>query len=69
MKNKILVDTTIWIEFFRERSKIADCLEMLLTQDAVWTCGIVMFEVLQGIKSEAEKSRILNVLVTLPYVR
>lgn len=68
MKNRILVDTTIWIEFFRARSKIGDRLETLLMENAVWTCGIVMFEVLQGIKSEGEKNKILSVLASLPYV-
>ena len=68
MKNKILVDTTIWIEFFRTRSKIGDHVETLLMENAVWTCGIVMFEVLQGIKSEGEKNKILSILASLPYV-
>lgn len=68
MKNRILVDTTIWIEFFRARSKIGDHLEMLLLENAVSTCGVVMFEVLQGIKSEGEKNKILGVLASLPYV-
>ena len=68
MKNKILVDTTIWIEFFRGRSKIADDFEMLLMENAVCICGIVMFEVLRGIKSEGEKNRILSILASLPYI-
>jgi tRNA(fMet)-specific endonuclease VapC len=68
LKNRILVDTTIWIEFFRGRSKIGDRLESLLMENAVWTCGIVMFEVLQGIKLEGEKNKILGVLAGLPYV-
>ena len=68
MKNRILVDTTIWIEFFRSRSKSGDRLEKLLKEDAVWTCGIIMFEVLQGIKLEGEKNKILGVLAGLPYV-
>jgi tRNA(fMet)-specific endonuclease VapC len=68
LKNRILVDTTIWIEFFRARSKIGDRLETLLMENAVWTCGIVMFEVLQGIKSEGEKNKILSILASLPYV-
>jgi len=67
LKNRILVDTTIWIEFFRARSKIADRLEILLKENAVWTCGVVMFEVLQGMKSEDEKDEILNNLTSLPY--
>jgi predicted nucleic acid-binding protein len=68
LKNRILVDTTVWIEFFRARSKIGDHLEMLLLENAVSTCGVVMFEVLQGIKSEGEKNKILGVLASLPYV-
>ncbi len=41
---------------------------MLLTQNAVWTCGIVLFEVLRGIKSENEKRRLLGMLAGLPYI-
>lgn len=68
MKNRILVDTTIWIDFFRPRSKTGDQLEILLKENAVWTCGIVIFEILQGIKSMEEKNRILDLLGSLPYV-
>ncbi len=68
MKNRILVDTTIWIEFFRGRSKFGDRLEMLLKENTVWTCGIVMFEILQGIRSEGEKNKILSIFASLPYV-
>jgi len=68
LKNRILVDTTIWIEFFRQGSKIGESLEGLLMENGVWTCGIVLFEILQGIKSEGEKSKILILLSGLPYV-
>lgn len=68
MKNKVLVDTTVWIEFFRGRSKVADRLESLLKENTVWTCGVVMFEILQGIRSEDEKNKILSVLASLPYI-
>jgi len=67
LKNRILADTTAWIEFFRGKSKVADRFEMLLIENAVCTCGVVMFEVLQGIKSEGEKNKILSILATLPY--
>jgi predicted nucleic acid-binding protein len=67
LKSRTLVDTTIWIEFFRGKSKIADHLEMLLMENAACTCGVVMFEVLQGIKSEGEKNKILSILASLPY--
>ena len=67
MKNKVLVDTNIWIEFFRPRSEYGRLVENLLTDNAVWICGIVMFEVLKGIRSEEEKSKILSIFEILPY--
>ena len=36
-------------------------------ENAVWTCGIVLFEIFRGIKEEHEKSRILDILSILPY--
>jgi tRNA(fMet)-specific endonuclease VapC len=68
LKNRILVDTSIWIEFFRAKSEVGDHLETLLTQNAVWTCGVVLYEVLQGIKSENEKSKLRSMLTDLPYI-
>ena len=67
MKKRTLADTTVWIEFFRGKPKIADHFEMLLIENIVCTCGVVMFELLQGIKSEGEKNKILSILATLPY--
>jgi tRNA(fMet)-specific endonuclease VapC len=67
LKNKVLVDTNIWIEFFRPGSEFGRHVEILLEDNAVWTCGIVMFEVLKGIRSEEEKSKILNIFGILPY--
>ncbi len=68
MKNRVLTDTSIWIEFFKSGSKTGDRLEPLLIENSIWTCGIIMFELLQGVRSEPEKSRILNMLLNLPYV-
>ena len=67
MKNRILVDTSIWIEFFRPKSELGRLVEIFLAEDAVCTCGIVMFEVLKGIKSGDEKSKILSIFEILPY--
>jgi predicted nucleic acid-binding protein len=47
---------------------MGDHLERLLMENVVTTCGVVMFEVLQGIKSEGEKNKILGILASLPYV-
>ncbi|VAX28649.1 hypothetical protein MNBD_NITROSPIRAE02-237 [hydrothermal vent metagenome] len=66
--DRVLVDTSIWIELFRSASKAGDELERLLKEDTVWTCGIVVFELLQGVKSEREKSVIMDALLNLEYI-
>ncbi len=63
----ILADTCVWIEFFKAGSEIGNKLESLLTENVVWVCGIVLFELLHGIKSENEKIKILSALSELPY--
>jgi predicted nucleic acid-binding protein len=65
--NKILADTCIWIEFFRPESAIGTSLAELLKQGLIASCGIVLFELLQGIRSEPEKGVIQNTLSGLPY--
>jgi hypothetical protein len=57
----VLVDTTVWIDFFRGRTTPeVDELERLLGEgESVCTCGIVLTEVLQGIRAEADYRRTL----------
>lgn len=64
----VLVDTSIWIEFFKSQSKIGDALETLLKKDSVWVCGIILFELVQGIRSDSEKARIIQFLKDLNYI-
>jgi predicted nucleic acid-binding protein len=66
--NCVLIDTSVWIEFFRSKSAKGGEVERLLMEDSVWTCGIVLFELLQGIKSEREKSLIIGILSELSHV-
>jgi predicted nucleic acid-binding protein len=50
MKN-ILVDSTIWIEFFHEREKSveADVLqELIMEENNIFICPVIYQEVLQG---------------------
>jgi predicted nucleic acid-binding protein len=68
MDNSILVDTSVWIDFFKPHSEIGDRVEALIIENLVWICGIVLFELQQGVKSETEKSEILDTLSNLQYV-
>jgi predicted nucleic acid-binding protein len=66
--NGILADTSVWIEFFKPQSSIGKKLENLIIKNSVWVCGIVLFELVQGVRSEDEKAKILDALSDLEYV-
>lgn len=68
MRNKVLADTTVWIEFFTRKSDTGSQLENLLKEKSVWTCGVVIFELLQGVKAEEEKILVMDTLSPLPYI-
>lgn len=64
----ILADTSVWIEFFKERSGTGDALEALIRENAVWTCGVILFELVQGVRSDGEKEQVLTTVSHLNYV-
>lgn len=53
---KVLVDTTVWIDFFRgtESENVAKLEEAIRSRADICCCGFVLTEVLQGIKDEKE---------------
>ena len=56
MKTKgSLVDTSVWIDFFRGVTSVRAFLNDLILKDRVFICGPIFFELLQGIKSAEEK--------------
>ena len=67
----VLVDTTAWIDFFKARSSVhVTALENLIrNREDICICGIILTEVLQGIRDNAEfkKTRdLFNNLLFLP---
>lgn len=67
--NKILPDTCAWIDFFKgNRTPLADSLERSLLQREVLTCGVVLYELLQGVKKPGEELLVLNALQALPHL-
>lgn len=65
----ILADTSVWIEFFKQRSATGDTLEALILEDSIWVCGGVLFELVQGVKSDNERLQIQTTLSHLKYAR
>lgn len=62
----ILVDTSAWIEFFRGRGTVADCVEQLLAEDNVVLCGPIVTELRRGFRSKHERDRVLPLLLSSP---
>lgn len=64
----VLVDTSVWIEFFRnEKGSCGDLLENLLEEDRVVLCGIVEMEISQGLRKK-EQQEIQSVFEMIPYI-
>ncbi len=69
----ILVDTTVWIDLFagRPRPHVAPLEQLLQTGEDICICGIVLAEVLQGIRSDSEYTKTKDYcesLVFLPMI-
>jgi predicted nucleic acid-binding protein len=57
-----LVDTSARIEFFRDRAPLADQVDQLLAGDDAAVCGPVITELHRGLRSQAERRRVLPLL-------
>ncbi|MBM4307400.1 MAG: PIN domain nuclease [Deltaproteobacteria bacterium] len=58
----VLVDTTVWIDFFSAKStpEVAELERLLNEGEDICTCGIILTEVLQGIREEEDYQRTLS---------
>ena len=55
--NKILIDTSVWIEYFRDKSvSLSKKVDEILSKQEVYVPKIVIAELIQGSKSEREIS-------------
>ena len=69
MNTGIIVDTCVWIEFFREpESERTLHLKALLRERKVIMVGMVMAEILQGVKAPKEANLVKQSLGKLPYL-
>ena len=68
MEKGVLVDTCIWIEYFRDKPGLSTTLSDLIKKGVVFTAGIVLFELFQGIKNEKEKALLKDVFKGMHYI-
>jgi len=65
--NGVLADTCLWIDFLKAAPQSSDHMAGLISANALCVCGAVLFELLQGVRTDAEKNRILGALGGLSY--
>lgn len=70
MKNKgMLPDTCAWIDYFRPGGNaLGPLLERAIASDSVYACGPVLYELVQGARSETERASLIGALGALPYL-
>jgi hypothetical protein len=70
MKSKgVLPDTCAWIDYFRPgTTPLGQALAKALTAEAVFVCGPVIYELVQGVRSEKEQALLKSVLNALPFL-
>jgi tRNA(fMet)-specific endonuclease VapC len=68
MKMKTIVDTSVWIEYLKNRSPIAENLDHLLMAGNIFTVGPVVSELLQGAKTEKDYQLLKNSIDGLPFI-
>ena len=67
----LLIDTSVWIDFFagRETPHVATLEQLILDEEDLALCGIILTEILQGIGDDAAYRRVkrfLGPLIMLP---
>lgn len=65
---KVIADTCIWVEFFRTKSETSNCLRDLIANNLVAGVGIIIAELLQGIKTHREHEIVLDVFNVIEYL-
>jgi hypothetical protein len=69
LPSRLLPDTCAWIDFLRGKpTPLAAVLEQSLLSSEVMACGVVLLELLQGIKSPREEELVQNALQALPHL-
>ena len=64
----ILVDSSVWIDFFNGRySRETDLLALLLRRRTLLTGDLILAEVLQGFRQKREMVQARRALLSLPY--
>lgn len=65
----ILIDTSVWIEFFKQNASFAESVQLLLGAQRVVAIEPVFSELLYGVRNKKEKEIIQSYWQALPRIR
>ncbi len=68
MKHKIIVDTSAWIEYFKNNTTFVKFIEENLYIDSIFITGPIISELLQGTKTEKELDLLLYSIKAVPFI-
>lgn len=68
MKSKIIVDTSVWIEYFKNNQVYVGYIEENLYLDSIYITGPVIAELIQGVKGDKEYMLLINTINAIPYL-
>jgi predicted nucleic acid-binding protein len=73
LKTDVMIDSSIWIEYFREKSKIVTEVNTLIGENRVVLCSEVEKEIIQGIRftkglQTEELRKVADIFIKLPFL-
>lgn len=69
MKDKVLIDTSVWIEYFRKNgSEVSSKLKNILVEERAAITGIILLELQRGAAGETELKFLDRFLTAIHYV-
>ena len=67
-RDGVIVDTSVLIDFLKDKAPNAAGVAALITSKRIRTTGIIMAELLQGAKTEAEEAYVVELLEGIPAI-
>jgi tRNA(fMet)-specific endonuclease VapC len=68
VKMKTIVDTSVWIEYFKNQDTLAAALDRELLAGNIYMVGPVISELLQGAKTEKDFQVLMNSIDGVPFI-
>ena len=66
--DKVLVDTSAWIEFFKKKEPYYKVIGNWIDEDRIFCTGLILAELLQGVRTEKELDTIKDFLHVFEFI-